>query len=95
MNKSLLDTDIFSDITKGVNPTVASHATAYSKAFPSARQLVRQDGGVTAPRAGRGRPGWPMAAHQLASAYKNFSEMCGKGGYTSADTEGSAISFPW
>ena len=36
---------------------------------PSARQLVRQDGGVTAPRAGRGRPGWPMAAHQLASAY--------------------------
>jgi hypothetical protein len=37
--------------------------------FPSARQLVRQDGGVTAPRAGRGRPGWPMAAHQLASAY--------------------------
>jgi len=25
---------------------------------------------VTAPRAGRGRPGWPMAAHQLASAYK-------------------------
>ncbi|MGA9924358.1 MAG: hypothetical protein WBQ29_13240 [Isosphaeraceae bacterium] len=33
MNKSLLDTDIFSDITKGVNPTVASHATAYRKAF--------------------------------------------------------------
>jgi len=31
--------------------------------------LVRQDGGVTAPRAGRDRPGWPMAAHQLASAY--------------------------
>ena len=29
-----------------------------------------QDGGVTAPRAGRGHPGWPMAAHQLASAYK-------------------------
>ena len=24
---------------------------------------------MTAPRAGRGRPGWPMAAHQLASAY--------------------------
>jgi hypothetical protein len=38
--------------------------------LPSARQLVRQDGGVTAPRAGRGRPGWPMAAHQLASAYR-------------------------
>jgi hypothetical protein len=38
--------------------------------FPSACQLVRQDGGVTAPRAGRGRPGWPMAAHQLASAYE-------------------------
>ncbi len=31
---------------------------------------MRQDGGVTAPRAGRDRPGWPMAAHQLASAYK-------------------------
>src|SRR5208337_4051218 len=40
--------------------------------IPSARQLVRQDGGVTAPRAGRDRPGWPMAAHQLASAYKKF-----------------------
>jgi hypothetical protein len=26
---------------------------------------------VTAPRAGRGHPGWPMAAHQLASA-RNF-----------------------
>ncbi len=44
--------------------------------FPSARQLVRQDGSVTAPRAGRGRPGWPMAAHQLASAY-NFLVHCG------------------
>jgi len=32
--------------------------------------LVRQDEGVTAPRARRDRPGWPMAAHQLASAYK-------------------------
>jgi len=41
------------------------------KKLPSARQLVRQDGGVRATRAGRGRPGWPMAAHQLASAYKN------------------------
>jgi len=38
--------------------------------LPSARQLVRQDRGVTAPRAGRGRPGWPTAAHQLASAYQ-------------------------
>ena len=37
--------------------------------FIRARQLVRQDGGVTAPRAGRGHPGWPMAAHELASAY--------------------------
>ena len=33
MNKSLLDTDIFSDITKGVNQTVAGHATAYRLAF--------------------------------------------------------------
>ena len=33
LNKSLLDADIFSDITKGVNPTVAGHATAYRKAF--------------------------------------------------------------
>ena len=33
MNKSLLDTDIFSDITKGVNPTVVGHAMAYRKAF--------------------------------------------------------------
>jgi tRNA(fMet)-specific endonuclease VapC len=33
LNKSLLDTDIFSEITKGVNPTVAAHATAYRQAF--------------------------------------------------------------
>ncbi len=33
MNKSLLDTDILSDITKGVNLIVAGHATAYRKAF--------------------------------------------------------------
>jgi len=38
--------------------------------WPSARQLVRQGGGVAAPLAGQGRPGWAMAAHQLASAYK-------------------------
>ena len=33
LNKSLLDTDIFSEITKGVNPTVTVHATAYRQAF--------------------------------------------------------------
>ena len=33
MNIALLDTDIFSEITKGVNPTVAAHATAYRQAF--------------------------------------------------------------
>ena len=33
MNKSLLDTDIFSEITKAVNPTVAAQATAYRQAF--------------------------------------------------------------
>ena len=33
LNKSLLDTDILSDITKAVNPTVAGHAAAYRKAF--------------------------------------------------------------
>ena len=42
---------------------------------PSARQLVRQDGAVTAPRAGRGLPGWPMAAHQLASAYEVWQNI--------------------
>src|SRR5271157_2567715 len=46
-----------------------------TKKVPSARQLVRQDGGVTAPRAGRDRPGWPMAAHQLASAYKKLVDQ--------------------
>jgi len=35
---------------------------------PGARQLVRQDGGAAAPRAGRGRAGWPMTAHHLAGA---------------------------
>src|SRR5271157_5335 len=45
------------------------------KNLPSARQLVRQDGGVTAPRAGRDRPGWPMAAHQLASAYRILRDL--------------------
>jgi tRNA(fMet)-specific endonuclease VapC len=33
LKKSLLDTDILSDITKGANPTVVGHATAYRKAF--------------------------------------------------------------
>ena len=46
--------------------------TGSSKKLPSARQLVRQGGGVAAPLAGQGRPGWPMAAHQLASAYKKW-----------------------
>jgi len=33
LNKSLLDTDIFSGITKAANQTVVGHATAYRKAF--------------------------------------------------------------
>jgi hypothetical protein len=33
LNKALLDPDIFSDSTKGVNPTVAGHATSYRAAF--------------------------------------------------------------
>jgi tRNA(fMet)-specific endonuclease VapC len=33
LNKSLLDTDILSDITKGVDPTVVGNATAYRKVF--------------------------------------------------------------
>jgi predicted nucleic acid-binding protein len=33
LNKAILDTDIFSEITKGVNQTVAAHAAAYRTAF--------------------------------------------------------------
>lgn len=33
MNKALLDTDILSEIIKGVDRTVASHATQYRRAF--------------------------------------------------------------
>ena len=33
MSKSLLDTDILSEILKGINPTVASNAAAYRQAF--------------------------------------------------------------
>lgn len=33
MNKSLIDTDIFSEITKAAKPTVIGHATAYRNAF--------------------------------------------------------------
>lgn len=33
MNKGLLDTDTLSEIGKGVNPTVAAHATTYRRAF--------------------------------------------------------------
>ena len=33
MNKAILDTDTFSEITKGVDPTVAANARAYRKAF--------------------------------------------------------------
>lgn len=34
MNKALLDTDILSEITKGVDQAVAARATAYRRAFP-------------------------------------------------------------
>ncbi len=33
LNKAILDTDIFSEIIKGVDPIVAAHAGAYRKAF--------------------------------------------------------------
>jgi predicted nucleic acid-binding protein len=33
LNKAILDTDIFSEITKGVNQTVAAHARAYRSVF--------------------------------------------------------------
>ena len=33
MNKALLDTDIFSEIIKGVNQTIAAHAHAYLAEF--------------------------------------------------------------
>ena len=33
MNKSLLDTDILSEIGKGIDPIVARHAAAYLSAF--------------------------------------------------------------
>jgi tRNA(fMet)-specific endonuclease VapC len=33
LNKSILDTDIFSEIIKGVNQTVAAHAKTYRRAF--------------------------------------------------------------
>jgi tRNA(fMet)-specific endonuclease VapC len=33
VNRSLLDTDILSEIFKGINPKVARNATAYRQAF--------------------------------------------------------------
>jgi tRNA(fMet)-specific endonuclease VapC len=33
VNKALLDTDILSEISKGIDPTVAAHATAYRNVF--------------------------------------------------------------
>ena len=33
MNKAIIDTDIFSEITKGVDQTVAANARSYRKAF--------------------------------------------------------------
>jgi tRNA(fMet)-specific endonuclease VapC len=33
LNKSIIDTDIFSEIIKGVNQTVAAHAKTYRRAF--------------------------------------------------------------
>jgi hypothetical protein len=33
VNKALLDTDMLSELFKGINPTVASNATAYRQAF--------------------------------------------------------------
>ena len=33
MNKAILDTDIFSEIIKGVDQTIAAHAKTYRRAF--------------------------------------------------------------
>ena len=33
MNKALLDTDTLSEISKGIDPVIARHATAYRRAF--------------------------------------------------------------
>jgi tRNA(fMet)-specific endonuclease VapC len=33
VNKSLLDTDILSEVSKGINQTVAGHATAYRRDY--------------------------------------------------------------
>lgn len=33
MDKALLDTDIFSEVLKGVNPTATARATAYHATF--------------------------------------------------------------
>jgi tRNA(fMet)-specific endonuclease VapC len=33
VNKSLLDTDIFSEISKGIDPNIARNAAAYRTAF--------------------------------------------------------------
>jgi tRNA(fMet)-specific endonuclease VapC len=34
LNKALLDTDFLSEITKGIDQTVAAHAASYRKSFP-------------------------------------------------------------
>jgi len=48
LNKAVLDTDIFSEVTKGVNQAVAARASAYRKAFAhytitavTLRELIR------------------------------------------------------
>jgi hypothetical protein len=40
VNKALLDTDTLSEIGKGIDPTVARHATSYRKAFTARSHSV-------------------------------------------------------
>jgi hypothetical protein len=61
LKKSLLDTDIFSDVTKWVNPTVAGHATGYRKAFT--RYTISA---VTFMEVIRGYQKWGTEGHALA-----------------------------
>ena len=57
-----------------------------AKFFLALASWWAQDGGVTAPRAGRGHHGWPMAAHQLASVWDFFCVTIGTPHFTTPGT---------
>jgi hypothetical protein len=62
LNKALLDTDIYSEILKAVDPTVKANAIAYRKAHGVLTLSVPASPSKTSSLSNETRPSWPAAS---------------------------------